>query len=331
MRIAIDAMGGDHAPEVVVEGTLAAAPRVHGELLLVGDESRLKPLLPDTIPKNVRIVHATQSIGMDETPTKALREKKDSSLSVAARLVKEGQAEGMFSAGNTGAATAAALLSWRQITGIHRPAIASTLPTQHGRVILLDAGASPDVDPIHMVEFAIMGRAYAELAMDRKNPTVHLLNIGEEPGKGNAFAKEAFGLLGSYPWFAGNIEGKDVFRKPCDVVVCDAFVGNILLKACEGVAEFIMEEIRAAIPTGPARMLYAPMRQVLQPLKDRMDYAEYGGSPLLGLNGVCVIGHGRSNSKAICNAILDAAKCIQGDMVGSIQRRVETQLTKVAK
>ncbi len=331
MRIAIDAMGGDHAPEVVVQGSLEAAPKIKGDLLLVGDKARIEPLLPPQVPRNIQVIHATQSIGMDETPTKALREKKDSSLAVAARLVKDGEAQGMFSAGNTGAATAAALLSWRQITGIHRPAIASTLPTEHGRVILLDAGASPDVDPIHMVEFAIMGRAYCELSMDEKDPKVHLLNIGEEPGKGNAFAKEAFNLLSEHRWFAGNIEGKDMFRKPCDVVVCDAFVGNILLKACEGVAEFIMDEIKAAVPQGPARMLFAPLKRALQPLRNRMDYAEYGGSPLLGLNGVCIIGHGRSNVKAVRNAVLDAAKCIQGDMVGSIHKRVETQLIKVAK
>jgi glycerol-3-phosphate acyltransferase PlsX len=319
-------MGGDHAPEPIVAGAVSAAAAINGEILLVGIPEEIQRYLPASTPKNIRVIPASQVIDMHETPTTALRQKRDSSISVAAKLVKDGEAEAMVSAGNTGACTAAALLAWRQIEGIHRPAIATLFPCQHGRFLLLDAGASPDVDPEHMVEFSIMGRAYIEQVMDRKNAKVHLLNIGEEPSKGNAFAKEAYKLMNEHDWFAGNIEGKDIFRKPVDVVVCDAFVGNILLKACEGVAEFIMDEIRAAVPQGPAKALFLPMKSALRPLKDKMDYAEYGGSPLLGLNGVCIISHGRSNAKAIHNALLNAAKCIETDVVGSTRERVARQL-----
>jgi len=320
-------MGGDYAPEPIVHGALKAASEVNGEILLVGIPDEIKKHLPSAgLPKNVSIVPATQVIGMDETPITALRQKKDSSLSISAKLVKEGEAEAMVSAGNTGAATASALLSWRQIAGIHRPAIATSFPCKHGRFLLLDAGASPDVDPIHMVEFAIMGRAYAELVMERTSAKVHLLNIGEEPAKGNAFAKEAYSLLAQHKWFAGNIEGKDIFGKQVDVVVCDAFVGNIVLKSCEGVAEFIMDEIRSSIPNGIGKYLFVPMRSALKPLRKKMDYAEYGGSPLLGLNGICIICHGRSNAKAIHNAVLNAAKCVESDVVGSIRSRVAQQI-----
>lgn len=319
-------MGGDHAPEPIVAGAVSAAELIDGEILLVGIPEEIQRFLPNSAPRNIRVVPASQVIDMDETPTTALRQKKDSSISVAARLVKEGDAEAFVSAGNTGACTAACMLAWRQIEGIHRPAIATLFPSQHGRFLLLDAGASPDVDPEHMVEFAIMGRAYMEQAMGKQGAKAHLLNIGEEPTKGNAFAKEAYKLMEQHAWFAGNIEGKDIFRKPVDVVVCDAFVGNILLKACEGVAEFIMDEIRASVPTGPAKALFLPMRSALRPLRDKMDYAETGGSPLLGLNGVCIISHGRSNARAIHNALLNAAKCVESDVVGSTRERVARQL-----
>ena len=187
MNIALDAMGGDHAPREIVHGALAAAPHLHGKLMLVGDPAQIEACLPQARPANIEIVAASQAVGMDESPLDAYRSKKDSSLRVAANLVKEGLASAMVSAGNTGAATATAQLTWRQMQGIHRPAIASTLPQRDGQFLLLDAGASPDVDPEHMLEFALMGRAYAERVMGKQDPGVHLLNIGEEPGKGNAF------------------------------------------------------------------------------------------------------------------------------------------------
>ncbi len=327
MSIALDVMGGDHAPSAIIQGALEAAPMLQRKLLLVGDEAKIKALLPASLPDNLEIVHATECVEMDEKPLDAYRKKKDSSLMVAARLVKEGHAEALVSAGNTGAASATALLEWRQLEGIHRPAIASQIPNLHGGFILLDAGASPDVDPEHLVEFAIMGRAYAQQLMGRSNPRVHLLNIGEEAGKGNAFAKQAYHLLESHSWFAGNIEGKGMFSMPADVVVCDAFVGNIVLKSCEGLAELIIDSIRREVPTKmPQRLLYWPVRKVIAPLKKRMDYAEVGGSPLLGLNGLCMICHGRSNAKAIKNALLTTEKAIANGLVETIKKSVREEL-----
>ena len=323
MSIALDVMGGDHAPQEIVAGALLAAPELKMPLFLVGDVARIAPLLPANLPRNISIKPASQQVEMDEKPTEAFRKKKDSSLMVAIKMVKDGQAQAVVSAGNTGAASAFALLVWRQLPGIHRPAIISTLPNAHGGFALLDAGASPDADPENLVEFAKMGRAYAERVMGRKNPRVHLLNIGEEEGKGNAFAKQTYNLLKPYAWFAGNIEGKDMYAKPCDVVVCDAFVGNIVLKTSEGVAELIVKSIKDEVPENPVlRSLYWPVAKVTGPLRKRMDYAETGGSPLLGLNGLCMICHGRSNARAIKNALLLTQRSIESDLVGTIARTV---------
>jgi phosphate acyltransferase len=323
LSIAVDAMGGDHAPGEVVAGTLRAAPLVKHKLILVGDPVQLAPLLPATLPSNVEVRPASQVVEMGEKPTEAYRKKKDSSLMVCTRLVKEGQAQAMVSAGNTGAAVSFSLLMWRQLPGIHRPAIVSHLPSRHGGFVLLDAGASPDADPEHLVEFAQMGRAYCQTQLGRPNPKVHLLNIGEEPGKGNAFAKQTFQLLERHEWFSGNIEGNHMFADPCDVVVCDAFVGNIVLKSSEGVAELIVQTIKDEIPTNPwEKWMYWPVRQTMAPLKKRMDYAEIGGSHLLGLNGLCIICHGRSNAKAICNAILVAQKAIDTNLQTAISNTI---------
>lgn len=319
MSIALDAMGGDNAPELIVKGAVEAAPLLHRDILLVGDPARISEFLPSPCPANIKVHPASQAIEMHEKPLEALRKKKDSSLSVATELVKAKTAGAMVSAGNTGAATAASLLSWRQMHGFHRPAIASEIPSYYGNFILLDAGASPDVEPEHLVEFARMGRAYVQAIMGRSEPRVHLLNIGEEEGKGNAFAKAAFGHLSQHSWFAGNIEGKDLFREHCDVVVCDAFVGNIVLKTCEGVAEFMVRLIREQVPTNPiARIPYFPLKKIFAPLRKRMDYAEVGGSPLLGLNGLCIICHGRSNAKAIKNALLLADKALDNNLIERI-------------
>lgn len=327
MSIALDAMGGDHAPREIVLGAVLAAPHMHRKIVLVGNPELLSGLLPKPMPPNIEIVAASEVVEMHEKPTDAIRKKKDSSLAVAVQMVKDGRAAAMVSAGNTGAATASSLLSWRQIQGVHRPAIASNLPNRHGGFVLLDAGASPDVDPEHLLEFAIMGRAYVQRVMGRQNPTVHLLNIGEEPGKGNAFAKECYELLCGHPWFKGNIEGKDMYSRPTDVVVCDAFVGNIVLKTSEGVAEMIIKSVKERIPTNPIlRAAFWPVSYVMGPLRKQIDYSEIGGSPLLGLNGVCVICHGRSNAKAIKNALLMAQKAIENDLVGTIRDTVEQEI-----
>ena len=324
MSIVLDAMGGDYAPEEIVKGALQAAPDMHYPIILVGDPSKIEKFLPKPIPKNIEIYPASEAIEMDDKPVEAMRKKKDSSLAVGAKLVKEGKADAMVSAGNTGAATAISLLSWRQVKGIHRPAIASMMPHNDEHFLLLDAGASPDVSAEHLVEFAHMGRAYAEKVMNRSNPTVHLVNIGEEDSKGNAFAKKAHGLLAEYPWFAGNIEGKDLFRKKVDVVVCDAFTGNVVLKTCEGVAEFIMKTVKDQLPDNKiAQLPYLPLKKVFAPLRKKVDYSEYGGSPLLGLNGLCIICHGRSNAKAIKNALLVAQKASDNKLIDNIRMSME--------
>jgi len=313
-------MGGDHAPEEIIAGALQAAPLLHQKVFLVGKTDRIAPLLPKQLPDILELIEAPDVVEMDEKPTDAYRSKKSSSLMIATKLVHDGRAEAMVSAGNTGAASTFSQLVWRQIPGIHRPAIATRMPNRCGNFVLLDAGASPDVDPEHLVEFAVMGRAYAKAIMGRQNPTVHLLNIGEEPGKGNAFAKQAYSLLSARSWFAGNIEGKDMFRGPCDVVVCDAFVGNVVLKTSEGVAEMIAYMLRKEIPTNPLlRAFYWPVAKVTAPLKKTTDYAEQGGAPLLGLNGLCLICHGRSSAKAIKNALLMAQTAIDNRLVASIR------------
>lgn len=311
-------MGGDHAPEQVVLGAVEAARTTTAEIVLVGIPDAIEPYIANA-PGNVVIEQATQVVDMDEKPTDALRKKKDSSIAVCVRLVKEGKASAMVSAGNTGAVTAACLIGWRQVEGVHRPAIGSMIPNRAGACLLVDAGASPDVDPEHLLEFAKLGRVYAECVMGRSKPKVSLLNIGEEPGKGNALAKRAYELLSDHPWFLGNVEGKDVFHDPGDVVVCDAFVGNIFLKTAEGVAEFIVENLKEAAPSGIAKVALLPMKSKLKGLFKRMDYAEYGGSPLLGLNGNCIICHGRSSAKAITNAIRIALEGSQSNLVEKVK------------
>lgn len=317
-------MGGDHAPEQVVLGAIEAANLTTAEICLVGQPDAINPFMAGA-PSNVTIKEATEVVGMEEKPTDALRKKKDSSISVCMRMVKEGEAAAMVSAGNTGAVTAICHLGWRQVAGVHRPAIGTIMPNRSGSALLLDAGASPDVDPEHLVEFAKLGRIYAQTVMGRTNPTVSLLNIGEEPGKGNALAKKAYELLSEYPWFAGNVEGKDMFHNPGDVVVCDAFVGNIFLKTTEGVAEYIVESLKAAVPSGIGRLAFLPMKNKLKGLFRKMDYAEYGGSPLLGLNGNCVICHGRSNAKAINNAIRIALEGAQNSLVEKVKEQFAAQ------
>ncbi len=327
MKIALDAMGGDHAPGEIVLGALEAAPHMRHSILLVGDPEKIAPHLPSPCPPNVSIHPASEAIEMHEKPVEALRKKRDSSISVGTNLVKQGEASVFVSAGNTGACTGASQLAWRQMHGFHRPAIASEIPNYHGKFLLLDAGASPDVDPEHMVEFALMGRAYSKCVLGKENPRVHLLNIGEEEGKGNAFAKQAHSLLAKHEWFAGNIEGSHMFQTECDVVVCEAFVGNIVLKTSEGVAELIMRLIKEQVPTGTlAKLPYAPLKKVFAPLKKRMDYAEVGGSPLLGLNHLCIICHGRSNAKAIKNALLLAQRAIDHSLIETLRDSVSQEL-----
>ena len=327
MRVAIDAMGGDNAPGEIVAGALLAHRELGTDIILVGDERRISGLLPvGAADSGVRVYHCSDVIAMDENPS-AIRTKKDASIVVAARLLKSGEADAMVSAGSTAAAMAVATLNLGRIQGIDRPAIASLLPSLVGRTILLDAGANADCTVQNLVQFAVMGNIYAEKVMGVPNPRVALLSIGEEPCKGNELTKRAHEALKETPLnFVGNVEGGDIFAGVADVVVCDGFVGNVVLKSVEGLAEFILtlmrQELGASLLTRiPMAMLAPALRRV----KRRVDYSEYGGAPLLGVNGVCIISHGKSNAKAISNAVRAAADAVSKNVIGHIRSSLAAQ------
>lgn len=316
MVIAVDAMGGDAAPEVVVAGALEAASQVRGEIILVGPAERLERLLPAKRPPNLRVADAPQVIGMDEDPGRAVKSKPDSSLAVTVNLVRDGEADAAVSAGNSGAFMFLAQVRLRPMAHVSRPAIAVPMPGPRGARILLDAGANVDCRPRHIVEFALMGAIYAEYALGRKNPRVALLSIGEEACKGDESTRKAHELLQmpSAPIdFVGNLEGNGLLSSDVDVVVADGFVGNVVLKVTEGVAQFLLEGLRReAARSLRTRLGALLMRPALRRVKRQLDYADYGGALLLGVNGICVVSHGRSNARAICNAILVAQRAVAG-------------------
>ena len=317
IRVAFDAMGGDYAPAEAVRGALQAASD-QLQVLLFGDLDRLTKEL-STHPANPAVsgVPTSQEVTMHDHPVKAYRQKPDSSLRRAVEAVHLNQADAVVSAGNTGAAMTAALLTFGAVPGVERPAIAAPLPTALGRALLLDAGANVDCDASNLCEFAMMGSIYAQAAWGLASPVVGLLNIGEEPSKGNSVTKQSYERLKALPLhFIGNVEARELFAGKADVVVADGFVGNVLLKAGEGVAEMISGALKDLAPAiGPD-----VVKNVLQQLRSKMDYAVYGGAPLLGLNGVCFIGHGRSGASAIANAIHAAARCAESGVVQRIQK-----------
>ncbi|MGI6119582.1 MAG: phosphate acyltransferase PlsX [Desulfosporosinus sp.] len=322
MRIAIDAMGGDNAPEEIIKGTLMAAeiwPELH--LILVGQQERIQPFIAAPKLTNISLVEASERIGMDEHPAKAVRRKKDASIVVATRLVKSGEANAVVSAGNTGAQMVAALLGLGRIERIERPAIATVLPTAEGGKLILDVGANLDASPLHLCQYALMGSIYAEKILGIPNPRVGLLNIGNEEGKGNELTQKAYSLLKvASVNFIGNVEGRDVPYGRADVVVCEGFVGNILLKTAEGLAGALFEQIKEKITATMIRKLGAlVVKPGLQDIAKMMDYAEYGGAPLLGVNGISIICHGSSRRKAIFNAIRVARECVQVRLIEQIQ------------
>lgn len=326
LKIAVDAMGGDFAPHEVVAGAIAACREFDADIILVGQESALRTILNEqsTSELKLEIEPAAEVIAMDEHPAGAVKRKKDSSLVVANRLVKDGRAAAVISAGNTGAAMSASLLYLGRVNGIKRPAIASPMPTRNGVSVLLDAGANADCEAENLVQFAWMGSVYAEKVLGLLKPKVGLLSIGEEATKGNKLTLEAHQLLkNSNLNFIGNIEGRDVHRGECDVIVCDGFVGNIVLKLSEGLAGTLFGQIKEVIKgnliTAAGGLL---LKQAFSRLKNRLDYTEYGGAPLLGLNGISMIGHGSSNAKAIKNAIRAALKAVKEDVVGKIAATV---------
>ena len=323
-------MGGDRGPEEVVRGVLNAAAGSSCGFLLVGDPAVIEPGPHQKRPDNVSVVPASDVIGMDESPTAALRRKPDASVAVGARLVREGRADALVTIGNTGAAMAVSLLTMGRIKGVDRPAIAAALPTAAGgSVLLLDAGATVDCDPNNLFEFAVMGSVYAEHVLGIRKPRVGLLSNGEEDAKGNELVKRTHLLFAQCAGpqaafhFIGNVEGSDLFRGDVDVVVCDGFVGNVLLKTGEGVAEMILSLLRAELSrTVWTRALAGPLRPALRRLRSRLDYTERGGAPLLGVNGLCIIGHGRSNAAAVTSACDIAVRAAQTNVVALIRDRI---------
>jgi len=322
-RIVVDAMGGDNAPQEIVAGALMAAGGLGVELTLVGRLDAIRAELQGTteIP-GLRVVDAPDVIEMDDHPTEAVKAKPDSSLNVGLRLVKKGEADAFVTAGNTGAAMAAALLTLGRIKGIGRPALATVFPTGDDHVtMLLDIGANADCRPIHLIQFAHMGAAYMERMFAIPNPRVGLLSIGEEDTKGSQLVVEVNqALRASRLNFVGNVEGKDLTRGMSDVAVMDGFTGNVVIKTAEGMAELMFTELRKAVELTPwNRAAGLILMSELRKVKRRLDYTEYGGAQLLGVDGVTVIGHGRSNARAIFSAIRAARDGVQNDILGTLR------------
>jgi glycerol-3-phosphate acyltransferase PlsX len=323
MRIAVDAMGGDVGPPVTVEGAVAAARDGLAEIVLVGDkvsvERELTRQAAGRLPITVR--HASQVIAMDEPPSHALRRKRDSSMRVAAELVRDGEAQAFVSAGNTGAAMAIAMFTMGVLAGVDRPAIAVPLPNLKGRTILLDVGANVDPKPRHLVQYAIMGHVYARDILGVVRPRVGLLSVGEEEGKGNELVREVFKTLEAMPLnFVGNVEGRDLYNGAVDVVVTDGFTGNVALKISESLADMIVHLIREELTRGTMAKLGALLvRPAFRRFWKRVDYNELGGAPLLGINGACIISHGASPPRAVKNAIRVAAEWVRTDVNAHIR------------
>ena len=330
MKIAVDAMGGDYAPEQVVFGAVRAVRKYACEIVLVGDESLITPILSkekDWQKLPISIIHASEVIEMGEHPGAAVRKKRDASVVVATRLVKDGECEAVLSAGSTGAAAAAALLGLGRIQGIDRPTIATPIPTPEGGVtLMLDSGANVDSRPRQLVQSALMGSICAEFLFGKSSPRVGLLNIGEEESKGNEQALATYPLLKKMTTinFVGNVEGRDIPKGTIDVVICDGFVGNIVLKFAEGLAKSLIKLAKEAIKDGGilAKLGAWLLLPALRKLGKRIDATEYGGAPLLGVNGCCIICHGSSNAKSICSAIGVANEYVKKDVIGHIKDNI---------
>jgi glycerol-3-phosphate acyltransferase PlsX len=322
MRIAVDAMGGDHAPVQVLQGASLAASEYGIEVAVVGSPSAVQPLL-DKHP-HLSLVPSTQVIAMDEHPAQAVRSKPDSSMSVCARLCKDGKADGWISAGNSGAIMATALFIQGRIRGVERPALGSIVPIKNGFAYFLDVGANVDSKPEYMVQFAVMGAVYAREMMGRPDPRVGLLSNGEEEGKGDELVKEtAQRLKGTMRGFVGNIEPKDLYAGKADVVVADGFVGNVAIKMAEATAEFLFRSLREEIPrTLRGKLGGILIRDGMRQLRARIDWREFGGAPLLGIDGVAVVAHGRSDARAIKNAIRVTKEAVENQLVRKIRAEV---------
>ncbi len=329
ITIAVDAMGGDDAPRTEVEGALRAAEE-GAVVLLVGNEELVSAELKRHGRRrlSVEIVHASEAVTMQEGAARAVRQKRDSSIRVATRLVREGRAQGIVSAGNTGAVMATAKIVLGALPSVDRPALAAVFPAEGGKkVVMIDVGANVDCKPSQLVQFAVMGETYSRLMWRVKNPRVGLLSIGSEESKGNELTRETYQLLQKAPLnFVGNVEGRDLYNGHVDVIVCDGFIGNVALKISEGLAETLEHRMREALSsTLASKVGYVLARQALADLSKQMDYSETGGAPLLGVKGVCTICHGSSNANAIKNAILLAAEFA----AAHIDEKIEAELSEL--
>jgi glycerol-3-phosphate acyltransferase PlsX len=327
LRIAIDAMGGDEAPASIIDGALVAARHLQVGLLLAGSRAAIERELsrhPVASGLDVEIVETPEHIEMAEPAAAALRRKPRASIRVAAEAVRDGRAAALFSAGHTGASVMASHAVFGRLPGVERPALATIIPTRDRPAVLIDSGATVECRPAHLVQFAIMGSAYARIALTCESPRVGLLSVGEEESKGNELTREAHQLLKSAPVrFVGNVEGRDVYAGHADVIVCDGFTGNVTLKTSEGLVEtveaLLHDELSATFGT---RVGYLLSRQAYRRFRKRLDYSEYGGAPLLGLNGLCIVGHGRSSAKAVRNAVAMAARAAADNLLLKLTREV---------
>jgi glycerol-3-phosphate acyltransferase PlsX len=326
MKIALDAMGSDARPAPDVEGAVMAAREFGLTIILVGDETKIKAELAkhNTAGLDLPIVHTPTEIEMTEH-VDAVKSKKDASLNVAVKLVKQNQADAFVTMGNSGAAMAAALLGLGRIKGIERPAFAAVIPSGDAYVLLLDIGANAEVKPEYLYQFAWMGSIYANKVMGIANPRVALLSNGEEEGKGTLTVREAFALIKQSKLnFIGNAEGRHILRAFADVIVSDGFAGNVMIKTMEGTAETLIDFLKTEIKKRPLAMLGAALaKPAFDALKKRLDYAEIGGAPVLGVDGVTIIGHGRSNAKAVKNAIRAAKRALDGNMLEAIRNGLQ--------
>ncbi len=321
-------MGGDHAPTANINGAklaIQSLPEIQ-RLFLVGDEDTLKSSSDDQLlhSEKIEIVHASEVVGMNESPAKAIRRKKNSSISIATDLVKDGTCEALVSAGNTGAAVAAATIKLRNLPGVERAGIVSAIPNEYGQCNIVDAGANPEAKATHLLQYAIMGSVYSQHVLGKKSPRVGLMSVGTEEEKGTEFTREVFTMLKESDInFIGNVEGHDLFESEIDVVVCDGFTGNVMLKSCEATASAMSKWIKQEILKSPLRQLGAMLvKPALKAVNARASYEEYGGSPLLGINGTCIIAHGGSSSLAIKNALRVAVETVSHRVNPHIEKEI---------
>ncbi len=318
MKIALDAMGSDTAPETEVAGAIRAARELAVDIILVGKQDAIKRQLSRYAgyPSNLSILHAPEVIGMDESPVASIRKKRDSSINVGLELLKDKKVDAFISAGNTGAVASASTLLVGLLPGIERPGIAILIPGVKGDTLLIDVGANIDPKPLHLLQYGLMGEAYMRCVVGEPRPTVGLLNVGEEASKGTDFIKEAYGMLeASGLNFVGNVEGRDIFSGEVDVIVCDGFAGNVALKTAESLAQAISVQLKRSLAMSPMTRLGAWLaRDAFIQLRKEVDYAEHGGAPLLGVNGISIIAHGGSSSKAIKNAIRVAYEAVRTEL-----------------